>query len=78
MNERLRQLRDAVMRREGRKVEVDENGRVREVPSSPGLQDATEPRGTRLSKRTFGNRPGTTDGSAGSSVRQASAAVASE
>lgn len=58
MNERLTRLRDAVMRREGRKVEVDENGRVREVPSTQRPQDEPEPRGTRLSKRTFGTSKG--------------------
>lgn len=55
MNENMRRLRDAVVRRD-REVEVDASGTVREVPSRES-QERTPPepkRVTKLAPRTFG------------------------
>lgn len=58
MNDKLRRLRDAILRRD-REVEVDANGTVREIPQHENNTEEekarpTQRRATKLAPRTFG------------------------
>ena len=54
MNDKLRQLRNAVVTR-GREVEVAQDGTVREVPPGGAKQETEGGRATKLAPRTFGS-----------------------
>jgi hypothetical protein len=62
MNERLRQLRDAVLNRSPRMIEVDSNGEIRplnereEEQNSQHVRTPAEEKVTRLAPRTFGSQ----------------------
>lgn len=60
MSDRLRVLRDAVLARRGRHVEVTPTGEVRETQAPPPAPDdpPDERKPTKLSARTFGGRSG--------------------
>ena len=53
MNEKVQQLRDAVLGRSDREVEVGPNGEVRERTAETP-EDPEKPMATKLAARTFG------------------------
>lgn len=53
MQEKVQQLRDAVLGRSEREVEVGPNGEVRER-AAERPEDGEKPRATKLAARTFG------------------------
>ncbi len=54
MKEKMQELRDAVLGRNNREVEVAPNGEVRERTADGQEKETDKPRATKLAARTFG------------------------